>query len=91
MALACVDRGNDFQEAEGAGQHVAGEEEDERLGVAHAVLHALSREIGRLHVEPRQSTKELDHLRQPGGLATRLHLHVRDENMPRQKPAPVAQ
>ena len=59
MALACVDGGLDFEEAEGAGQHVAGEEEDERLGVAHATLHALRREIGRLHVQPRQPAQVL--------------------------------
>ena len=91
MALACVDRGNDFQEAEGAGQHVAGEEEDERLGVAHAVLHALSREIGRLHVEPRQPAQVLDHLRQPCRLAVSLGLHMRDEHVPRLKPAAVTE
>lgn len=31
MAPACVDGGNDFEEAEGPGQHVAGEEKNESL------------------------------------------------------------
>ena len=81
MALACVDGGLDFEEAEGAGQHVAGEEEDERFGVAHATLHALHSEIGRLHVQPRQPSQVLNHLRQAHRLTVSLHLHVRDEHV----------
>ena len=63
MTPACVDGGSNFEETERAGQHVAGEEEDERLRVAYAALHALNREIGRLHVQPRQPAQVLDHLR----------------------------